>query len=701
MAEHQLKISADTKQLKQSLTDLSRFAKKELGTSKIQLFSKETDRLLKGEAKNALLEVKKVSSNIKAEIDRQLQAIKKTTQGTKEQRTEVEKLLRLQKDLLKTKKAEMDLTKVMSRGMRSSSGSGFGKLLSPMNIGLAAGGAFGISRALGGMNQFESEIPNRLKLMGRGVRNFNLTEFERTQAAGVGLSRGALESQRLESMDAFGRTGATTGGVLQRSGFERNFGLETGTLTNLGSQFRQQVGGVQANQTVMKLQASLIASGIDDAVGPYLETAANMLMSINESGIVNQAEVLQALSSLTKETKIAPEIVSSHLVGLDSAIKGSSEDINAFLQTAFAKAGIGGGTIGGTQAAIKSGGLFGADVSRLTKDQQQKLAELGIGNTGFQKVSQAIINEFKSQGFKWGAGATNQELITAGTASMKVTNARNPVEGVTMLNLLEESAKGSKKASEELANLQIDPQLKNLGDIAKSGAGQLNTLQALHETIKSELGENLVPASKVMETALSSIDEAMNMVAPSIGTLANSMLSLLSVFGIETDQSKAKKAISGKVSLREKDIDELRGTQKQQLREDLLLAKSETESRLAKAKAESLGENIPTMESFASYSKSDIEVKDLENQLANIKKTLKLGSLEAKPLTQEVGPLRANDPKQRDAELIDAINKGFLGMIEAQERSTVKNIESRNQNTKKLAQKPGFLGNKPNRTIPE
>jgi hypothetical protein len=38
---------------------------------------------------------------------------------------------------------------------------------------------------------------------------------------------------------------------------------------------------------------------------------------------------------------------------------------NAFFQNVFNKAGIGGGTIGGAQAAMRMGGLFGADLSNI------------------------------------------------------------------------------------------------------------------------------------------------------------------------------------------------------------------------------------------------------------------------------------------------------------------------------------------------
>jgi hypothetical protein len=225
-------------------------------------------------------------------------------------------------------------------------------------------GGFGISRGMKGMQTFQSGIPDRLKLMGRGFTDMNLSDPDR--AASLGIDSLEMRSRRFSAESAFGRGGAKQSDILKSAAFERNFGLEGNTLTNIGGSLRQTMGGTKANDAVMKMQASILASGIEDALGPYLETATSLLGSINEQGALNSSEILGVLSELSKNGKDVPEQVAKSFSDMQSAVTGSSGDANAFFQRAFANAGIGGGTIGGTQAAISSGGLFGVDIDNLS-----------------------------------------------------------------------------------------------------------------------------------------------------------------------------------------------------------------------------------------------------------------------------------------------------------------------------------------------
>lgn len=646
MPDHQLKISADTKKLEKSLTDLSKFAKRELGSSNIQLFSKETNKLLKGEAKTALTDIKKVSINIKLEIDKQLSVIKETTKGTKEQRKEVEKLLKLHEDLLDVKKAEFNLSKISTKGMQTS-----GRGLGPKGLiagGLLSAALFGMARGRAGLQQFQSEIPTRLALRGRGVRDFNLSPVQRKLAAQAGMSRGEVERQRFGAIEAFGRGGAGTNQVIQRGLFEKGAGLKTGALTEIGAQLRQQIGGAEANQVVMKLQASLIASGIDDAIGPYLSTAANMLTSINESGIANQAEVLQTLSLLSKDTKKAPEIISKHLIGIDSAIKQSSDERNAFLQVAFAKAGIGGQTIGGTQAAI-SGGLFGSGVlKRLDLETQKQFRAMGLGASP-QKRAKAILEEMQSVNMKFGPGATGQQKLQTGRFMTKQFGAQGAIHGVEMAQLMKRIAEGDKKAEAALKKLTQSPQEQNLADIRKSTEGQWNETQQLHKTIKSELGEKLIPVSTAMNLALSRIDEGIGMMAPAVTGIANFLMNMLGVIAPLTNKQKEEK------------------------KAELQISKTSLESQVEKAGA---FKSQPYMEVLRSggYGQAEQKLKSLEEKLKDVNKLL--GSAEL-------------------------ISTKFDEVINAINETTTKNIENRNFSTRKITQKTTIAGVKPGKTIPE
>jgi hypothetical protein len=57
----QLKIGGDTSELRKSIIDISRMINKDLGKSKIELFSPETKKLLRGEAASQVENIKSKS----------------------------------------------------------------------------------------------------------------------------------------------------------------------------------------------------------------------------------------------------------------------------------------------------------------------------------------------------------------------------------------------------------------------------------------------------------------------------------------------------------------------------------------------------------------------------------------------------------------------------------------------------------------
>lgn len=556
MADKRLKISADTSEVRKSLLELSKVAKRDLGKSDINLFSKETQKLLKGEAKKAMEDLDKSAKRLRQRIDKQAESLKKTVKGTKEYNVEMSKLLRLSERLYRTEKQRGDFTRISQKGMGASVPKGLGGMMGRMGMGklggmmtggaamlggplgillalLMGGGLFAGGRMKQGFGMFEQGAGTRMALRGRGVRDFGLTRGQRGAAAEAGLDLNTLMQQRMGAMEAFGRQGAGTQQVIQRSKFERAFGLETGTFSRFGGQFRQVLGGGRANEATMKLQASLIASGIDDAIGPYLETASNLLLSINENGLTNNAEILGALSTLIKETGEAPEVIARQLRGIDSTLRASVGERNAFAQVAFAQAGIGGRTIGGTQAAIRSGGLFGADLSGLTPEQRQTLNSIGIGKAGFRQRSRAMLDQFKSLGFNFGPGASAADLVQSGRGAMGFLGAENEVQGIRMLELLQQGAKGQ-DVTKQLEEIQKDPQLKNLENINTSVEGQLDILKNINNTIKTEMGERVAPAVIALRSINNRIDETISKrIAPDVNAIATAVNKVMSFFGAD------------------------------------------------------------------------------------------------------------------------------------------------------------------------
>jgi hypothetical protein len=128
------------------------------------------------------------------------------------------------------------LTPLLSRfsALKGMGGLGIGGML--LGGGALAAGAYGVSRIMAA----------REKLMAKAL----ITELDYVVAEyqiltrlivracyAAGLNSLSLRSSRLRDMDVFGAGGASQKAVIQRAQFERNFGVEEGTLSGIGSQF--------------------------------------------------------------------------------------------------------------------------------------------------------------------------------------------------------------------------------------------------------------------------------------------------------------------------------------------------------------------------------------------------------------------------------------------------------------------------------
>lgn len=534
-----LKIDADLSSVQKSILDLSNVLKRDLGSSKINIFSKESEKLLKGEAKVAMEQLNKSAKDLKSQLENQAKVLKDTTKNTKEYAAEMQKLLNISEKMYQVEKARGQFGAIAQGGMAGKAPGGMGSLLGGLagKLGPLALAGFAGSRLFGGYGEYSGGMGTRLSLRGRGVTD--LSTPGASEMAGAGLNTNTLLQQRLAGMDAFGAAGATNEAVLNRSKFERNYGVNQGTLTNIGSGLRQTMGGTRANEAVMKLQASLIASGIEDAIGPYLSTVSNLLSSINENGLTDSAEILGSFAELIKNTKESPERISKSMETIDSTLRNSTGERNAFMQMAFARAGIGGTSIGGTQAAIRTGGLFGADLSALTATQQKTLSGWGSSGAGAARRAGAILNQVQTSGINFGEGATEKQLTQAGRFGMRFLGAKNESQGIELLNLLKQMSQG-KDVKDKIEKLMENPELKNLENINTSAEGQLRILEDISKTLKTELGEKLVPFTALIYKGLNQIDENISRVVEPFAMVAKGIGSVLSFLGVgEGDGDKS------------------------------------------------------------------------------------------------------------------------------------------------------------------
>jgi len=380
---------------------------------------------------------------------------------------------------------------------------------------------------------------------------------------------------------------------MQRAGFERNFGVQEGTLSGMGGQLRGVMGGKGADKSVMAIQAALISSGITDEIGPYLETTANMLTQLNERGFTFDDSALALFNAITDRNQNIER--TNRLIGnVDQGIRGSTGESNAFFQTAFGKAGIGGGTIGGAQAAIRTGGLFGMNLEKNPLLQGTADAgafkAMGIGGKTMQRVAQATVgmldqmfgseseiqNQLKDPKTRQ-AGAQRQ--MSRQRLIMRTFGLTDEGQAAEVNQLLREAAK---PATSDKRQGDIQKRLKNIKDgntelgnlkaINTSNAGILDMLKNKKLTVEDSIGAQMAPVMISMRDSLLSIDKL----------ILNILMGLAKIIpGMETPQSKYEEAQEGKRLITDEKAQEIaKMPKKERLKELGKLGKSGIDAQL-------------------------------------------------------------------------------------------------------------------------
>lgn len=514
----QLKISADTTEVKKSILDLTK-SLKDVGKSKIAIFSQEDKAFIKTELKKEMTAMKSRIKENREEIKKMVAEQRKMVDGSKEE-------LELRKKILDSYKTQNKLGKElgqvekMSKNMPGGGGGGMSdKLMSMMGMipkllaGVALGAAgFAIMKGVQASDQYVAGSSNRVRLKGMGVGEDNFGSPD--QLARAGLSEQDLIKRRIDATSVLGRQGTDNNTELQKAMFERSYGLQGGTMTGVASGLRSTMGGAGANEAQMKLQASIMASGLEDALGPYLEAMTTLLSSINENGTTNTGELTNLMAQLTKEGGRTPEQMSKTFGGINSAIMGSSGQSNAFLQTAFARGGIGGGTVGGTKFALESGGLFGMNQSELGKRgyNPELLKNMGGAGmfAGMGQRSGAMLNQFKSSaGMKQGDKISdvkdmNQMVGLSGLANnVYGTKGNQGFDALMMLEKVQNKQMSQKDFEEQVNKMKEskDPQTERLDKINSSLAGQTEILSNINNNLMEAMGKTTVGMRNVAKEA--------------------------------------------------------------------------------------------------------------------------------------------------------------------------------------------------------
>lgn len=589
---YSIKVDADTSGVRKDILSLAKDIAKGLGGSnKIQLFDQETKSFLESGAKTAI-------SGLRKEVGKLEDANKKILDVLKDQSLKEDEMRKRQAEIIRNKRQILDIEKEITKtqqasdtisgkgqtstpsggarfksgfggafkgagdliskipgvgkilsGALGSGGGGMGMLGGLVGGGLMGLGGLGIARGINGFNTFDNNKGSMIEMMGRGYSSGEASSRD-PRAQALGMSAEDMRKLRLQSTDTFGRSGSSQDSVLGVAKNARGLGIDAGQLMGAGQGLRSQLGLSGGQKAFAKLQATLISTELDGAIGPFLETTANMLTQINEHGIGLDSAALAVMSTFGNAKGMSPEMTSRVFSGLDDAVKGASGENAAFMMSALTSKGIGAGSLGGAQLAM-SQGLFGGDASKLRSRGNIPSGELD------ELQSQGIINDDSTEGvkaFQKRAGAISglYGKVTSGMnasgkalVASKLTGIKDPLAAREAMGLLDKAATGdlSQKEQKRLTDLSKDPQAQmadRLQTIADSTAGQLEVSQKFKTDMSEALGEKLAPLGTVTNAILGNIDKGISYLANLFGA------------GIETSsEGMAKRAGNGTMSLEE------------------------------------------------------------------------------------------------------------------------------------------------------
>lgn len=493
-----IRFDGDGKPIKKVIKDI-RKDMDSLGKGKVKpsIFSAQEQAFLKREMTPILTKMKKEFKEINSAMAELLQDSKALGVSEAEQ-LKIQKALkdvyreraRLAKDI----KVTEDMT-----GGAESSGAGGGTMAVLMKAlkqipvaGALAAGGYAVMKGMEANSLYKQGVGSRISLQGLGVSDDVMASP--TTLANAGLTENEMLQQRLRSTSLLGKAGGSEKSVLQRAEFERARGLDAGTMGGIAGSLRSTMGGRGADQAQMKLQASIFASGIEEALGPYLDSATSLLSDINSNGLMQTNDLIRIFGEMSGKGTRTPEQIAASFRDVNSAMQGATGENSAFFQTAFAKAGIGGNTIGGANLALQ-GGLFGPS--------RAKLKEQGLSDALLDKLeadghfkspqekAQAVLDQFKSMAGGAGIGDMNDPTqFTAVNAFANSIFGKKGFEGSQTLETLRGIAGGTKtQADYEALNKDT---ANRLAGVNASQAGQTGIVGDIRANTLTVLGKTTI-----------------------------------------------------------------------------------------------------------------------------------------------------------------------------------------------------------------
>ena len=387
-------------------------------------------------------------------------------------------------------------------GRASVTGAGFSANVGlPVNplMGMAMVGARAlVTRAQGGMKAYQESLPDRMRLLGKGISS-DMLDYGSRNLTGMLMSPGTRRQAQLMSANAFGMKGGI-GGMNQRVGNMQQMSLATGTdaIQNigLGGTLRAAVGSERAYKDMVKLMSTSIAKGNKASIEPYLEASVSLLSSINENG-VSSNEALINLMAVGRSKGMSPEVVARRIGTLDQAMRGGDEETKAFFMEAMANVLPGVSDMGSLEFATKMGiaGLDSDQIKQfggLTKSQKQDLQKY-VGPKHTMRAIRGIYDHArKLTQFSTGEVASQQQQHFLKTKTPQEASAVMGLMENVLRNEKNPTGKASqdalKKLREHFKNMKKSPEYQTLLSIKKSELSQEEVGKSLRDlTIKSNI----------------------------------------------------------------------------------------------------------------------------------------------------------------------------------------------------------------------
>lgn len=585
MARNQIKLGADVSSIKRSIADISRTIDTQLTRKQsVKLFDPETRKFLSEEAGRALKDLQVHMDKLNDQSKQYKTELKDSTKSMEEQNRIRKELLRIEEQRIQTQKSmtklQQDQQFIQGGAIPGTRGRGGGFLgraagavggvpilgglmrgiaaMGPLGL-LAAGGAavggFAISRGMQGYQSYRQNLEIRQALRARGVTGVS---GRSNSLADLGFGASEVNRAQMSGMDVFGRRGiegqsGADSALQTRLAFSRFAGIDPERLSQTFAGTQTAGGFNQAQRVEAEFMGVIISDELESAIGPYLEASASLLEQINKDGISLTAPALQSLAAIAKEGDVfSPQQVARTLGNLDQTIRGAQGDQAAFFMTAFARQGIGGGTFGGAEAAMR-GGLFGADLDRLKEmgigsNVLGAYQRLGIGDTqgasgpnsgparrisgivkSIEQFTQNMVgvlpeNATKEQRQRF----EEQKVVAEDMFASRILNTQDPVkarEGLMLLKTMETALNEGKEqeaktAREQLEELMKDPETsfrEKLENLTTNIDGNIQSLEANQENILNELGQRVVPIVSAIKTATLNMDKGITYLAKEAG----------------------------------------------------------------------------------------------------------------------------------------------------------------------------------------